>query len=132
MNKSLQVEKAHDVCERLYISVHALAVGKGDVRQRLGEMAVTLLPLRVEDFPIELQPEYESISNVLLKYTSQHDNETAVEATCKHMKNATGSAIAERIFELYCKSLILAYLVDLSARYKYLTNKNIGDSVNAH
>ena len=105
MKKVVEVEKAHDVCERLYFSVRALAVGKEDVRQRLGEMAFTLLPLRVEDFPAELQTEYESISKLLHKHLSQQDNKTAVETTCEHMKNATGAAIAERIFELYSNAM---------------------------
>jgi hypothetical protein len=83
------------------LSVRQLAIGKGDVRERLAHLSVTLLPLQMEDFPTELQVEYERISNRLTKHPSRHKYETLVEASCKRMQRRTGQAIAESIVSLY-------------------------------
>lgn len=101
MKQTLDVIRAHDVCERLFLSVCQLATGKGDIRERLASISATLLPLRNEDFPAELQVEYERITKRLTKYPARHNYESAVDASCKRMKNRTGQIIAESIVALY-------------------------------
>jgi|GEM_PF-4700334 len=105
MTNNLERVRAHDVCERLYISVRSLATGKGDVRERLADLSATLLPLRLEDFPTKLQPEYNWIVSRLKRHPARHKHESCVDATCKRMQNRTGQAIAERIVLLYEKAM---------------------------
>jgi hypothetical protein len=90
-------------------AVKDLATGQGDVRSRLLNIYYDLLiELREEDFPKELQKEYNHIVDGLTKKGARINLKgeitiTNVKNTMKHIYNSTGSKIAERIVNLYFK-----------------------------
>ncbi len=95
---------AESVVERLYLAVHHLAIGKGDVRDRLRVVALDLFPLLETDFPEELRDDFKWVKTQMTKYESEYPQFTGnVEVTMRRIRNSTGQKIAERIFELYSR-----------------------------
>lgn len=92
---------AESVIERLYIAVESLCTGPGDARARLVDAAITLVPLRVVDFPKGLQKEFEAIMDELTKYPARYKGEGRIHGTMAKIKNSTGSKIATRIWKLF-------------------------------
>jgi len=96
--------QAESVVERLYISVKHLCTAPGDVRSRLVGAVITLLPLQVNEFPEELQADFDWVITQSTKYKSQTPQyQGNIETTMKRIKNSTGEKIAERIFLLYAQ-----------------------------
>ena len=73
----MSIEYAH---EKLMSAVHAMATGAGDIRDRLGDAALVLLPLGLEDFPDgELRRSFTGIMDDLT-FQPAAGNEGAIEA----------------------------------------------------
>lgn len=56
-------ERALDVLERVTLAVETLCVAKGDVRSRLVSAVGDLIPLREQDFPLDLPLDSGELSN---------------------------------------------------------------------
>ena len=92
--------------EKLNISIEQLATGKGNVRERLKTAYMTFHTLQKEDFPSELQKDWEWIINQMTKFgpvlgEDESILQGSVENTMHRIKNLTGEKIAKRIFMLY-------------------------------
>ena len=97
------LHKANNVFPRLHLAVQSLCVGKEDVRRRLVDAGITLLPLRVEDFPLQTQADIREIHKRLTRYSARHKWEGSLEATAAKTKKATGRKTAELIWDLLHK-----------------------------
>ena len=89
--------------EKFMQAVHKLAVGEGDVRDRLRKVFRVLNRLNEADLPPELVDDWHWI----MKQLTRHGPETgpdgeiwrnAVDNTMSRIRNKTGRAIAERVF----------------------------------
>jgi len=65
-------------------------------------VASILLPLRIDEFPADLQREFCGIMNQITKYEPVA-NEGRIEATLYRIRNSTGEKIAIRIFNIHAK-----------------------------
>jgi hypothetical protein len=85
--------------------MHELATGKGDVRGRLLGAFNSIHTLNDEDFPEEFRKDWAWIMNQLTKAGPILDNNGKVwrgsaENTLSKIRNATGTKIANKIFEI--------------------------------
>lgn len=111
--------------EKFVEAVRILAVGRGDVRERLNVVfSGPLYPITAEHLPPDLQEDYKWLLKRLSKFTvackwsyeacrkngltdSQIEErfpdlfQVSVEATLSRIKNKTGAQIAERIYSIY-------------------------------
>lgn len=92
--------------EKLTLTIHSLATGAGDVRQRLASAFTIFHTLKKEDFPVELQSDWEWVHNELTKFGPIYNEKGepiigSVQNTCNKIKNSTGVKIAEKILEIY-------------------------------
>ena len=92
--------------EKLMLAIHSLATGPGDVRERLVHAFTIFHTLRKENFPEELQSDWEWVHEQLTKYGPIYNEKGepiigAVQNTCSKIKNSTGVKIAEKILEIY-------------------------------
>ena len=93
---------ANGVVERVYFSVHQLAVGEGDVRSRFKVAGFTLAALQERDFPSESREDFRWVMEQLTRHKSE-GRTRAIEATMYRIKNSTGAKIATRILDIYSK-----------------------------
>lgn len=114
--------KAKDVLERVTGAVEALCVGRGDVRSRLMPATCVLAPLRVQDFPSELQDQFRKIMRAATKYDasdldrnlplypagSWNEKQGRIEATMRRIRRSTGQDIAQEIWSLYVRLRVIA------------------------
>src|SRR5688572_8214537 len=92
--------------EKLSNSMRILAESPGDVRSRLLKAFMQFHPLKEEDFPPKLRRHYRWITKQLTKRgpVYNHRGEVwigSVENTLRHVRNSTGSRIAERLLRLH-------------------------------
>ena len=93
---------AESVIQRVYLSVEELCIGKGDVRQRLKDAVLILLPLQTRDFPACLQKDFEWVIKESSKYESHHPKFRGnLDETMRRIRNTTGQKIAQRILSIY-------------------------------
>jgi hypothetical protein len=95
--------------EKVRSSVYRLAVGEGDVRDRLRRAYKELRSLRREDVPPELLDEWKSILSALTRLGPERDSDgdiyqTSITHTLSRIRNSTGRKIAERIWALNWES----------------------------
>ena len=115
--------KADDVLERVSLAVHALCVGKGDVRSRLySALTDHLLPLRATDFPVALQGHFEAImlsatrydasdldKSIPLPFGMSHNQlDGRIKSTMRRIRRTTGAIIAGEVWVLYRRLLEIA------------------------
>ena len=86
-------------------ALYALAVGEGDVRQRLKGAYRQLRMLREDEVPEDQRKEWASILNILVKRgpirgPNGEVYKGALEHTLDRMKNVSGRRIAERVYSL--------------------------------
>lgn len=81
-------------------AVHSLAVGGGDVRNRLRSAYIIIHVIRPKDLPSPLNAHMAWILNQLTWRPRRYQWEGALDATTAQMKRKTGSCIAERIFDM--------------------------------
>ena len=92
--------------EKLTRATHLLAVLPGDVRSRLFHAFMEFHPLKDSDFPPKLQRHYRWVMRQLTKRGPVFDykgevSRGSVEYTLSHIRNSTGSKIAERLVMLH-------------------------------
>ncbi len=82
-------------------AVYTLATSPGDVKERLQQAFLFLLPVRVDDLPPALRANHKWVMDTL---TKKHDPYGSANgdllATLKGMHKTTGVAIAKRIVDL--------------------------------
>ena len=99
---------AHHTLEH---AVYLLAIGRGNIKERLIEAYTHLMPIRSADFPPELGEDYEWIVHSLTKNKTRYNLEVrdgelvkvptgTLVATLRHMRYAKAVDIAKRICEL--------------------------------
>ena len=92
--------------EKFSDALRSLAVGPGDVRQRLHSAYLNFHPVRKKHLPEQLQNDYQWILNQLTRFGPVVGRDgkvlcSAIEETLNHIRNSTGSKIAERILHIY-------------------------------
>ena len=92
---------AESVFDRVWLAVESLCVGSGDVRARLVEAGMHLLPLMESEFPKELQADFEWIIGQLTRYPARHRREGSIEGTMARIQRKTGVNIAKRILVVF-------------------------------
>jgi len=88
--------------QQLRETIYSLATGPGDIRQRLAQSFQGFFILKKEQFPKELQADWEWVRTELTKFGPiKRDNGSifrgSVEHTCSKIKNKTGVKIAKKI-----------------------------------
>ena len=91
--------------EKFNAALYYLAVGEGDVRARLRLAYAQLRRLRAQEVPQQLREEWKAILEALTARGPQlgplgHLHQDALEHTLRHMRNATGRKLAERIYSM--------------------------------
>lgn len=91
--------------EKFMVAERKLALGKGDVRDRLRGAYKALRILHEEEIPPPLRSDWHWIMNQLTRYGPEVDRDgtpyrTAVDHTMSRIRNSTGSRIAERIYQV--------------------------------
>lgn len=91
--------------EKIGNAMRILAIGRGDVRQRLIAAYYSFHTLTIDDFPEELKKDWEWIDRQLTKHGPLYDYKGeiwvgSVENTMGKIRNATGSNIAGKIFDI--------------------------------
>lgn len=86
--------------------IYALAVGPEDIRKRIVQVYHGLFNLRKDQFPENLQSDWEWIKKELTKFGPilREDGSIlrgAVENTCSKIKNKTGVKIAQKLVDMY-------------------------------
>ena len=91
--------------EKLRSATYFLAVGEGDVRDRLRRAYKELRSLSNSDIPPHVREEWASILSALTRLGPELDSDgsawqTSVDHTLSRIRNSTGRKIAERIWAL--------------------------------
>jgi len=91
--------------EKFHEALHRLAVAEGDVRCRLKGAYRPLRSLSENEVPEGLRPEWAAILNALTRHGPELSTDgtlyqTAIDHTMSRIKNSTGRAMAERIYNL--------------------------------
>lgn len=81
-------------------AVRDMAVGAGDVRERLRAAWLTIYMVEADDLPVPLRQHLTWVQGQLTKCEARHRFEGAVDATVNKMRRSTGVKIAERILAL--------------------------------
>lgn len=122
------IRKAGDVLERMTLAIQSLCVGEGDVRSRLEDAILQLVPLREEDFPSRLRCEFRKIMQQSTRYDDSDTDregivsrlkekfpgnaaeldtwgeswkETRLRSTMRRIRRSTGKKIAQDIWHLF-------------------------------
>ena len=84
------------------MAIEELCIGRGDVRSRLKNSVLTLLPLSEKDFPLKLRKDFHWIITESTKCKAENPEfRGTLDETMRRIKNSTGEKIAIRIFKLY-------------------------------
>jgi hypothetical protein len=110
IQQGVQVFPHAYAAEKISSAIRILAIGEGDARSRLLSAFVEFQTLKTEDFPDELQSDYDWIIHELTKREPQGDvwseidqkwvPEALVPANLRRMINRTASRIAKKIVEI--------------------------------
>jgi hypothetical protein len=98
--------KSSYVHGKLRETIYSLAVGPGDIRKRLVQVYSGFFTLKKEQFPLEIQSDWEWIMKELKKYGPLLRDDGSifrgsVEHTCSRIKNKTGVKIATRLLDIF-------------------------------
>jgi hypothetical protein len=91
----------HYALEKLNRALYHLAVGPGDIRERLRSAAPELAYIRVASLPEGIREEFEAIIADLTKKAPERWQDGRFEATLFGMRKATGARLAERLWALH-------------------------------
>lgn len=91
---------------KLSIAIDTLAVGPGDIRERLNDAFLEFHPVSIHDLPDHLKADWSWIMGQLTKFGPVHNwkgevSRGSVENTLSRIKNATGVKIAKRLVRLH-------------------------------
>jgi hypothetical protein len=100
----------HHAIAQLYLAVSALAAGRGDLRGRLFDAyADHLTTLHPRHMPEDLRDEYESLRNAFIWVPVERPGEGTLMSTLRAMPDAEKEKLAERVVELFYRTLAEAY-----------------------
>ena len=90
---------------KLSIAIDTLAVGPGDIRERLHDAFVDFDAITAEDFPEKLREDYNWIVTHLTRFgprlgASSEICRGAIESTMSRVQRRTGVKIAKRVLKL--------------------------------
>jgi len=85
--------------EKLSVGIISLIKGSNPIQERLFGAYMSFHPLRVDDFPEDLQGDYRDIMDLLTKAKPKGD-EGSVKATLNQMTEEEANIIAEKLFNL--------------------------------
>lgn len=86
--------------EKLSNAVYYLAIGPGDIRERLRTAGQEVLYIRMDQLPDWPRSELEAIVDALTRRRARDGFDGALAATLFGMRRSTGVSIAKQIFEL--------------------------------
>lgn len=86
--------------EKLYIATHALATGRGSLKERLHSAYLSFAHLGPEDFPEELQNDFAALEEQMTRVEARADEGT-VAATLQAIDDDEAAEIAGKIVDLY-------------------------------
>ena len=87
--------------EKLYLAMHTLVRGLGDVRSRVHSAWTSFHTLRPEDLPGAVGEELRSIYTELTRYGETDPGMGTVHGTLERLSDSDVQALAERIWKLY-------------------------------
>jgi len=87
--------------EKLFSAVLSMAMGENNVQSRLYDAFLGFHTLKTEDFPEDLQKDFNEIMNKLTEVKTQTGNEGIVRATLNVMSDMDARNLAENIVSLY-------------------------------
>lgn len=98
--------RAYSRARRLLLQAERyLAVGEGDVRERVKRAYLRLRTLQAGELPVELRSEWQAIIREVTRYGPEEDRyglvRNSVDHTLLRMRNKTARRIAERIYRLH-------------------------------
>lgn len=98
--------------EKLMVAEHKLAVGEGDVRERLRSAFKVLNTLQDDELPLGMRADWSWVMKQLVRFGPKIGRDgtiykTAVDHTMSRIRNSTGKKIAERIYKLNREMLIV-------------------------
>jgi hypothetical protein len=86
--------------EKLREALRSMAVGGGDIRERLRDAYLIFHVVRAKELPLLLQEHYRWVIEQLTWRPARHPNEGTLDATVWQMKRQTGAKIAQRIQDI--------------------------------
>ncbi len=86
--------------EKFSQAMRDMAIGEGDIRDRLRTAYMTVHVVRSEDLPAPLDAHLRWIREELTKRQARHSHEGTLDATLAQMKRITGGRIAKRMQEI--------------------------------
>ena len=94
--------------KKLMDAEYQLAVGEGDVRQRLRRAYTILRRLQADELSAESREEWRAILSEMTRLGPERLRDgtvlnTAIDDTMSRIRNTTGRKIAERIYRLYAE-----------------------------
>lgn len=106
--------KYFKIREILSTVIAYLATGKGDMRERFKVLFVEIDQLSENDFPEELQKDWNFVVSTLTKYPPTYKYNGCLELsssehTLSKIKNETACKVAEKIYYLYDEMLFGKY-----------------------
>lgn len=91
----------HYAIEKLSQAIRFLAVGEGDVRERLRTAYIGFHTLKDDDFPDDLRKDWQWVMKMLTREKQEMiRGYGTVHASLYKMKNKTGSKIAKTLLQL--------------------------------
>ncbi len=92
--------------EKFSDAIRSLAIGPGDVRQRLRSAYLHFHPVREKHLPEHLQNDYQWVLQQLTRFgpATGRDGKVlrgSMDETLSRIRNSTGTKIAERILHIY-------------------------------
>jgi hypothetical protein len=88
------------VWEKLYQATHGLAVGQGNIKERLFNAFLSLNVLHDDDFPAELQESFGALVEQITR-VEPRGGEGTIQATINTIDDDEAAQMAETIVSLY-------------------------------
>ena len=87
--------------EKFYLATLGLAIGVGEIRERLEGAAITLSVLRPENLRAGLRDDFEELWHKLNAREAEIPGEGTIRATVRQLDPDDARQLAERVFEMY-------------------------------
>ena len=92
---------ADSVFERVSLTVDTLCTGPGDIRSRLVDAVINLIPLTPSEFPANIREDFEWTINQLSRYPARNHHECSLDVSMANISDRMGVEIAKRILMIY-------------------------------
>jgi hypothetical protein len=95
------MSSSHTTYSRLYGAVDALAVSTDSLQKRLEGAGQSIMHLKGEDFPGDLQIDFENIMKSLTNKDAELEGEGKLAATARQLTDDDAAKIASSILNLF-------------------------------